>query len=186
MRENLYSNFANNKGTYQPAHLRRLISAFIISFLESIIFELATSKLSIFSLVSVAEETGLSRTLSETPKTGFVTSASKRATTQDFQRCGMCNQQRLRPACTYAQSDQSLYLSLEYSMILKLLTDQNLAFLNLKGLCKGSSESSLVKMPHCWKSHVTAQTITEPRHEKHNTKDVRHEKSPNSLGIRSA
>ena len=22
--------------------------------------------------------------------------------------------------------------------------------------CRGSSESTLVKMPHCWKSHVTA------------------------------
>ena len=27
----------------------------------------------------------------------------------------------------------------------------------LKGGCTGSSESTLVKMPHCWKSHVTAQ-----------------------------
>ena len=33
-----------------------------------------------------------------------------------FQQCGMCDQQRLRPACGYAQSDQSLCLSLEYSM----------------------------------------------------------------------
>ena len=26
----------------------------------------------------------------------------------------------------------------------------------LKGVCTGSSESTLVKMPHCWKSHVMA------------------------------
>ena len=26
----------------------------------------------------------------------------------DFQQCGMCDQQKLRPACAYAQSDQSL------------------------------------------------------------------------------
>ena len=26
----------------------------------------------------------------------------------DFQQCGLCDQQRLRPACAYAQSDQSL------------------------------------------------------------------------------
>ena len=26
----------------------------------------------------------------------------------DFQQCGMCDQQRLRSACAYAQSDQSL------------------------------------------------------------------------------
>ena len=39
--------------------------------------------------------------------------------TWDYQQWGMCNQQRLRPACAYAQSDQSLCLSLEYSMTVK-------------------------------------------------------------------
>ena len=39
-------------------------------------------------------------------------------------------------------------------MIVKLLTTQHLEFLSLKG---GSSESTHVKMPHCWKSHATAQ-----------------------------
>ena len=29
--------------------------------------------------------------------------------TWDFQQCGMCAQQRLRPACAYPQSDQSLW-----------------------------------------------------------------------------
>ena len=38
----------------------------------------------------------------------------------------------------------------------KLLTEHNLEFLSIKGGCKGSSESTLVKMPHCWKSHVAA------------------------------
>ena len=36
---------------------------------------------------------------------------------------------------------------------------------SLKGGCTGSSESSLptslVKIPHCWKSHVTAQIYLE-------------------------
>ena len=41
-------------------------------------------------------------------------------------------------------------------MIVKLLTEQHLEFLSLKGGCTGSSESTLVNMPHCWKSHVTA------------------------------
>ena len=50
--------FANIKGADQPAHTRRLISAFIIRLLESIISRLATSKISNFQLVSVAEETG--------------------------------------------------------------------------------------------------------------------------------
>ena len=69
----------------------------------------------------------------------------------------MCGQQKLRPACAYAQSDQSNCLSLEYSMTVELLTEHHLEFRSLKGGCTGSSESGLVKMPHCWKSHVTAQ-----------------------------
>ena len=69
----------------------------------------------------------------------------------------MCDQQRLRPACATAQSDQSLCLSLEHSMTIKLLPEHHLEFLSLKGGCIGSSESTLVKMPHCLKSHVTAQ-----------------------------
>ena len=41
-------------------------------------------------------------------------------------------------------------------MSVKLLTKDNLEFLGLKGGCTGSTESTLVKMPHCWKSHVKA------------------------------
>ena len=40
------------------------------------------------------------------------------------------------------------------------MTEHHLEFLSLKGGCTGSSESTLVKMPHCWKSHVTAQLCT--------------------------
>ena len=42
-------------------------------------------------------------------------------------------------------------------MSVKLLTEHHLEFLSLKAGCTGSSESTLVKMPHCWKSHVMAQ-----------------------------
>ena len=42
-------------------------------------------------------------------------------------------------------------------MIVKLLTEHHLEFLSLKGGCRGSSESTLVKMSHCWKSHALAQ-----------------------------
>ena len=42
-------------------------------------------------------------------------------------------------------------------MSVKLLTEHYLEFLSLKGDCTGSSESALVKMPHCWKSHALAQ-----------------------------
>ena len=41
-------------------------------------------------------------------------------------------------------------------MSVKLLTEHNVEFLNIKRGCTGSSESTLVKMPHCWKSRVTA------------------------------
>ena len=44
-------------------------------------------------------------------------------------------------------------------MIVKLLTEHHLEFLSLKGGCRGSSESTLVKMPHCWKSRVAAQLV---------------------------
>ena len=42
-------------------------------------------------------------------------------------------------------------------MSVKLLTEHHLEFLSLKGGCTGSSESKLVKVPHCWKSHAAAQ-----------------------------
>ena len=42
-------------------------------------------------------------------------------------------------------------------MIIKLLTEHHLEVLSLTGGCTDSSESTHVKMPHCWKSHVTAQ-----------------------------
>ena len=56
----LSSGLKNNKGADQPAHLRSLISAFVIRSFESII-----------SRLSVAKETGLSLALSKTPKTGL-------------------------------------------------------------------------------------------------------------------
>ena len=56
------------------------------------------------------------------------------AVTWDFQQCSMCDQQSLRSACAYAQSDQSLCKSLEYSMTVKLLIEHHLEFLSLKKL----------------------------------------------------
>ena len=44
-------------------------------------------------------------------------------------------------------------------MSVELLTEHHLGFLSLKGGCTGSSESTLVKMPYCWKSHVAAQLL---------------------------
>ena len=45
-------------------------------------------------------------------------------------------------------------------MILRLLTEHHLEFLSSKRGCTDLSESTLVKMPHCWKSHATAQIET--------------------------
>ena len=44
-------------------------------------------------------------------------------------------------------------------MIVKLLTEHHLEFLSLKGGCRGSSESTLVRMSNCWKSHAAAHLI---------------------------
>ena len=76
----------------------------------------------------------------------------------------MYDQKRLRPACAYAQTDQSLCWLLNYSMTVKLLSEPHLRFLSLKVGCTGSSESTLVKMPLCWKLRVTAHLyITQER-----------------------
>ena len=56
-------------------------------------------------------------------------------------------------------------------MIVKLLTEHYLEFLSLKGGCTGLSEATLVKMPHCWKSHAMAhlslQILTEFAYDLH-------------------
>ena len=41
-------------------------------------------------------------------------------------------------------------------MSVKLLTEYHFESLSLKGGCTGSSDSTLVIIPHCWKSHVAA------------------------------
>ena len=64
--------FANNNGADQPAHPHSLISALVIHIMESIICKLATSEISVYCLVHVAEETGLKLAALQSPKTGFV------------------------------------------------------------------------------------------------------------------
>ena len=58
----------------------------------------------------------------------------------------VCDQQSLRSACASRLNILSV----------KLLTEHHLEFLCLKRGCTGSPESTFVKMPHCWKSHVVA------------------------------
>ena len=65
-----------------------------------------------------------------------------------------------------AKAQTSLHIRADWSehllvasifLTVKLLTELNLEFLSLKGGLTGSSKSTHVKMPHCWKSHVVAQ-----------------------------
>ena len=64
---------------------------------------------------------------------------------------------------TSKASDQPAHtrslITLQYSMSVKLLTEHHLEFLSLKVGCRGSSESTLVKMSNCWKSHAAAHFI---------------------------
>ena len=46
-------------------------------------------------------------------------------------------------------------------MSVKTLADHRLEFLSIQVGCRGSSEYTLVKMPHCWKSYVAVKIIEE-------------------------
>ena len=70
--ENLFMPYANDKGADQPAHPRSLISAFVVCCLDSTIPLLAISEISRLQLASIVEQTGLSLTWSQTPKTSFL------------------------------------------------------------------------------------------------------------------
>ena len=72
--ENLFMQYANNKGADQPVHPRSLISAFVVRCLDtcSIIPLVSISEISSLYLASVAEQAGLSFTWSKSPKTGFL------------------------------------------------------------------------------------------------------------------
>ena len=44
-------------------------------------------------------------------------------------------------------------------MSVKLLSEYHLEFLRLNAGCRGLSESTLVKIPHCWKPHALAHFV---------------------------
>ena len=50
-----------------------------------------------------------------------------------------------------------VFAALLYYMSVKLLTEHHLEYHRFKGGCTGSPESTIVKIPHCWKSHIAAQ-----------------------------
>ena len=81
----------------------------------------------------------------------FTVSQSKYELQHEISNNVVCATSKASDQPAHAQSDQSLCLPLEYSLNVKLLTEHDLEFLSLKGGCTGSSESTLVKMPHCWK-----------------------------------
>ena len=66
-----FMSYANNKGADQPAHLRSLISAFVVHCLDSVTFLVSVTKISSLVLASVAEQASLSPTWSETPEDTF-------------------------------------------------------------------------------------------------------------------
>ena len=69
----------------------------------------------------------------------------------------MCNQQSLRSAYLYAQSQ--LQIRAIASSLNTISAKHHLEFLSLKRGCTGLSESTHVKMPHCWLSHVKAHIV---------------------------
>ena len=74
VRQTCLLGFTINIGADQPAHPRSLVSTFVIHFLKITIARLSMGKISSFLLVSVAEETGFSLPLLETPKKRFLAS----------------------------------------------------------------------------------------------------------------
>ena len=67
----------------------------------------------------------------------------------------MCDQQGLISAYSYAQSDQSLCFSLEYSMSIKPLTEHDLEFLRLKGDCVQARLSLHLSKCHIVGNHMS-------------------------------
>ena len=63
--------YANIKGADQPAHLRSLISAFVVRCLDSLMSLVSVTKILSPMLASVAEQVGLSLTCSEAPEDTF-------------------------------------------------------------------------------------------------------------------
>ena len=63
--------YANKKGADQPLHPCNLISAFVVRCLDSVMSLVSVTKISSLMLASVAEQTGLSLTWSETPQDTF-------------------------------------------------------------------------------------------------------------------
>ena len=73
----------------------------------------------------------------------------------------MCDQLGLRSACANVQSDQNLYLLLEFSMTAKLLTEHNCELLGLKWAAQ--ARLSL----HFSKCHIVGNHVLLHNHNHH-------------------
>ena len=63
--------YEDNNGADQPAHLRSLISTFVVRCLDSVMSLYSISEISGLMLAPVAEQVSLSLTWSETPEDTF-------------------------------------------------------------------------------------------------------------------
>ena len=77
----------------------RLISSFVVCFLESMTVKLATSEISIFLIVSVAEETGLSLALWKNLKDRFCRVEAQIEVSQIRETTSPKSLPSLNPAC---------------------------------------------------------------------------------------
>ena len=119
--------YADSKGTDQPAHPHSRISGFVVCCLDSIKHLLAIAEISRPQLVSVAEQAGLHLNWSKTPKTGFLmTKLNCKYCCKPWQKIsslwrtfhmshvmrkpvfGVCDQVRLKPACSATETSKSL------------------------------------------------------------------------------
>ena len=133
MRENLSSSFPTIWDLNQPAQLQRQAKNWNLAWLkvDYYYYQIANNKV----LIRLCGCAGWAAPLLVACNKKMMFSrimAHICVATWDFQQCGMRVQQRLRPACAHAQSDQSLCLSLEYYMNIKLLNEHYLEFLSLK------------------------------------------------------
>ena len=72
----------------------------------------------------------------------------------------MRDQQSLRAACAYVQSNQSLCYLLEYSMTVNLMTEHTpFGVSKLERGLHGSSMAIHVEIPHCWKYHAVTHIL---------------------------
>ena len=71
MRKRVLCHMRTTKGADQPAHLRSLISMFVVRCLDSVMSLVSVTKISSLMLASVAEQASLSLTWSETREDTF-------------------------------------------------------------------------------------------------------------------